>query len=53
MHTMGLEAVYSKPGLNRKGTEHKVYPYLLRGMEIDSPDQVWASDIIYVYRFFP
>jgi len=48
MHIMGLEAIYPKPKLSRKDTEHKVYPYLLRGIEVDSPDHVWASDITYI-----
>lgn len=48
MHKMGLEAIYPKPKLSRRNTEHKVYPYLLKGLEIDSPDQVWASDITYI-----
>ncbi len=48
MHMMGLEAIYPKPKLSRKDAEHKVYPYLLRDVEIDSPDQVWASDITYI-----
>jgi putative transposase len=48
MRTMGLEAIYPKPKLSRKDTKNKVYPYLLKGLEIDSPDQVWASDITYI-----
>jgi putative transposase len=48
MHMMGLEAIYPKPKLSQKDTAHKVYPYLLRGMEIANPDQVWASDITYI-----
>lgn len=48
MHMMGLEAIYPKPKLSRPDTEHKVYPYLLKGVEVDGPDQVWASDITYI-----
>jgi len=48
MHIMGLEAIYPKPKLSRKDTEHRIYPYLLKGIEIDGPDQVWASDITYI-----
>jgi putative transposase len=48
MHLMGLEAIYPKPKLSRRDTEHKVYPYLLREFDVDGPDQVWASDITYI-----
>jgi putative transposase len=47
MRLMGLEAVYPKPKLSG-GRKHKVYPYLLRGVSIERPDQVWSSDITYV-----
>jgi putative transposase len=47
MRRMGLEAVYPKPKLSG-GPKHKVYPYLLRGVAIDRPDQVWSTDITYV-----
>jgi len=45
---MGLEAVYQKPRLGRKHSEHKVYPYLLRNLDITGPNQVWCSDITYI-----
>ena len=48
MRTMGLEAIYRRPRTSRPAKGHKVYPYLLRGMEISRPDQVWAADITYV-----
>lgn len=48
MRLMGLEAIYPKPKLSRRDTEHKVYPYLLKEFEVDGPDQVWASDITYI-----
>ena len=48
MQKMGLEAVYPRPRLSQARPEHKVYPYLLRGMEIRHPDQVWSTDITYV-----
>jgi len=48
MRVMGLEAVYPKPRLSRKGPGHKVYPYLLKGVTVDRPDQAWAADITYV-----
>jgi putative transposase len=48
MRRMGLEAIYPKRRLSVKDPAHRVYPYLLRGMEIDRPDQVWCSDITYI-----
>ncbi len=48
MRLMGLEAVYPKPRISKSCPEHKIYPYLLRGLIIDRPDQVWASDISYI-----
>jgi putative transposase len=48
MRKMGLEAVYPRPRLSQAAPEHKVYPYLLRGVEIHHPDQVWSTDITYV-----
>lgn len=48
MRVMGLEAIYPKPRLSVNGPDHKVYPYLLKGVTIDRPDQAWATDITYV-----
>ena len=48
MHLMGLEAIYPKPKTSRPHPEHKVYPYLLKNMTINQPNQVWAADITYV-----
>jgi putative transposase len=45
---MGIEAVYRRPNTSKPSPQHKVYPYLLRGVEIDSVNQVWASDITYI-----
>jgi putative transposase len=45
---MGLEAIYPKPRLSAPGSGHRVYPYLLRGVRIERPDQVWSADITYV-----
>jgi hypothetical protein len=42
---MALEAIYQKPNTSRKHPDHKVYPYLLRGLVIDRPNQVWCADI--------
>src|SRR3954447_2733369 len=48
MRGMGLEAIYPKPRLSVAGRGHKIYPYLLRGVTIARPDQVWSADITYV-----
>jgi putative transposase len=48
MRLMGLEAIYPKPRLSQAGRGHRIYPYLLRGVTIERPDQVWSADITYV-----
>jgi putative transposase len=48
MKKMGIEAIYRKPRLSKPHPGHKVYPYLLRGMEITRANQVWATDITYI-----
>jgi putative transposase len=48
MRVMGLEAIYPKPRLSLAGKGHRIYPYLLRGVKIVRPDQVWSTDITYV-----
>jgi putative transposase len=48
MRLMGLEAIYPRPRLSAAGGGHRVYPYLLRGVRVKRPDQVWSADITYV-----
>jgi putative transposase len=48
MRILGIEAHYRKPNLSRPAPAHHVYPYLLRGMEILRPNQVWSTDITYI-----
>jgi putative transposase len=48
MKKMGIEAIYPKPKLSQANSEHKVYPYLLRGLAIERSNQVWSTDITYI-----
>jgi len=48
MQAMGLSAIYQKPNTSKPHPLHKVYPYLLRGLTIDHPNQVWCADISYI-----
>src|SRR3981189_1613813 len=48
MDRMGIEALYRRPRTTRPEPGHKIYPYLLRGVEIRRPNQVWAMDITYI-----
>ncbi len=45
---MGIEAIYPKPNLSLNGKSHKVFPYLLKGLDIKAPNQVWGIDITYI-----
>ena len=45
MRLMGLAALGPKPKTSRPAAQHRIYPYLLRGLAIDRPNQVWAADI--------
>jgi putative transposase len=48
MALMGIKVVYPKRNLSRRNHEHKVYPYLLKGLDICFPNQVWSTDITYI-----
>lgn len=48
MRKLGLEAIYPKPNLSKPGKEHLKFEYLLRGVEINRSNQVWATDITYI-----
>jgi putative transposase len=48
MQLMGLEAIYRHPNTSKPAPGHKIYPYLLRGLEINWVNQVWATDITYI-----
>jgi putative transposase len=48
MKRMGIEAVYRRPNTSKPAPGHRIYPYLLRGLAITHPNQVWAMDITYI-----
>ena len=48
MRRMGIEALYRKPNTSRRHPGHTVHPYLLRGVAVTQPNQVWAMDITYI-----
>ncbi len=48
MQRMGIQALYRKPNTSKPHPEHKIYPYLLRNLEISRPNHVWAADITYI-----
>ena len=48
LQVMGVEALYPKRSLSRPAEGHRISPYLLNGLEISGPNQVWCSDITYV-----
>jgi putative transposase len=44
---MGIEAIYRRPNTSKPAPGHRIYPYLLRGLTINRPNHVWATDITY------
>src|SRR4029079_18968894 len=48
MRRMGIEAIYRRPNTSKATPGNKIYPYLLRGVTVDRPNQVWAMDITYI-----
>jgi putative transposase len=48
MKKIGIEALYQKPSTSKKHPDHKIYPYLLRGLSINHANHVWAMDITYI-----
>ena len=48
MRVMGLQAIYRRPNTSKPAPDHQVYPYLLKGLEINRVNQVWTADITYI-----
>ena len=48
MQVMGIQAIYPRRSLSAPGESHRIYPYLLRGLRIQRPDQAWCTDITYL-----
>ena len=48
MRKMGIQAIYPKPNLSKANKQHKVYPYLLRNLDINKPNHVWCTDVTYI-----
>ncbi|WP_170952338.1 IS3 family transposase, partial [Salmonella enterica] len=48
MREMGIQAIYPGPNLSKRNLQHRIYPYLLKGVNITRPNQVWSIDITYI-----
>jgi putative transposase len=48
MERLGIQAIYPKPNLSKPATQHRKFPYLLKGLRVDRPNHVWGSDITYI-----
>ena len=48
MRQMGIQAIYAAPRTSIPAQNHKIYPYLLTGVNISRPDQVWSTDLTYI-----
>ena len=48
MRRIGIEAIYRRPNTSKPAPGHRIYPYLLRGLAVARPNQVWAMDITYI-----
>ncbi len=48
MQLMGIQAVYPGPKTSKPAQNHKIYPYLLRGVRINEPNHVWSTDLTYI-----
>jgi putative transposase len=48
MKKMGIDALYRRPNTSRRHAKNKIYPYLLRNLKVERPNQVWAADITYI-----
>lgn len=48
MKRMGISAIYRRPNTSKPAPGHRIYPYLLRGLKVGRPNQVWAMDLSYI-----